>query len=171
MMTKIIIVFGLFLTIILGTPVAFAACPINGQVNPLVETCPTCPVATPCNNCGNKNPGGYDNCCEDWLNNIEGYFCRIGLSECQKCEARKAINRFLCNSKCLDPCNCGCKESKCACREYKKALKQLDCEMKEIISKCQKDDYKGIRKEIKKQVNCCHECLTWPFSKCACKCN
>ena len=150
-------------------------CECQKPCDPCCNECSKCNECNKCDDCCDANlnkcgdnPGGYNCCCESWLDNIESYFCRVGFSECQKCEARKAINDFLCNVKNIDPCNCGCKESKCACREYKKELKKLDCEMKKIITKCQKDDYNCVKKEVKEQVNCCHKCLIWPFSRCAC---
>lgn len=125
-----------------------------------------CPCQQPCNSCCNSccNP-----CCEDWLNCVcvEDYLCRIGLNECQKAEARCAIEQFKCATACTRSKGCQC-ESKCECREYKKALRDLDCKMKQIITQCQKDDYKCVKSEIKDKVKCCHKCLINPFHRCKC---
>ncbi len=134
---------------------ANAACPCASDCD--------CPPACGCpSNC-------CDSCCEKWLGCqcIEDYFCRIGLNECQKCEARKAIEQFKCDTQCIRANGCKC-ESKCDCRTYRKALRDLDCKMKLLISKCQKSDYKCVRKEVKDQVKCCHSCLINPFKRCKC---
>lgn len=130
------------------------------------DKCAKCdPCCDPCNKCCDT----CDPCCETWLNCecLEDYFCRIGLSECQKAEALKAIEEFKCETECLRAKCCDC-ESKCDCRTYRKALRDLDCKMKNIITKCQKSDYKCVRKEVKDQVKCCHKCLINPFKRCKC---
>lgn len=124
-----------------------------------------CPCQQPCNSCCNSCVP----CCEDWLNCacVEDYFCRIGLNECQKAQARCAIEQFKCATACIRGKGCQC-ESKCECREYKKALRDLDCKMKQIITCCQKDDYKCVKNEVKDKVKCCHKCLINPFHRCKC---
>ncbi len=82
---------------------------------------------------------------------VENYLCKIGLNECQKNEARIAIEQFKCDTNCLRANGCNC-ESKCDCRAYRKALRNLDCRMKKIITACQKTDYKCVKNEIKDQV-------------------
>lgn len=137
--------------------VSFAACPCT-------EHCNSCMQTVRCNPCCNC-------CCEDWLNCIcvEEYLCQIGFNECQKAEARCAIEQFKCDTQCLRTKDCKC-ESKCECRAYKKALRCLDCKMKNIITKCQKDDYKLVKNEINDKVKCCHKCLINPFYRCKCNC-
>lgn len=138
---------------------AFAACPCD----PCAKPC-DCDCECPCEPC---------KCCEGWLNCkcLEDYFCRIGLSECQKCDARKAVQDFVFCTQCLRCKDCQC-ETKCECRSYRKALRVLDCKMKNIITKCQKSDYRCVRKEVKEQVKCCHKCLINPFYRCkCCDCN
>lgn len=145
----------------IGIQVSYAAC----TCNPCAQPCDPC--YSSCDPCGCACPCGC--CCEKWLNCkcLEDYFCRIGLNECQKCEARKAVEEFKCCTKCI--CANGCKcESKCECREYRRALRDLDCKMKNIITRCQKPDYKYVRREVKDQVKCCHKCLIWPFKRCTC---
>lgn len=134
-----------------------AACPCQTQIAP----CP-CMQADPCN-CAP--------CGEAWLNQyaVEDYFCRIGLNDCQKAQAMNAIEKFKCETKCLRANGCKC-ESKCECREYKKALRNLDCDMKKIITSCQKQDYKCVKDEIKDKVQCAHKCLINPFHRCKCAC-
>lgn len=146
---------------------SFAACPCQMQTDP-------CSCAQPCNTCCDScaKPCNCDcGCCEDWLTCkcMEDYLCRIGLNECQKCEARKAVEEFKCETNCLRANNCKC-ESKCDCRCYRKALKNLDCKMKNIITKCQKADYKCVKNDIKDKVKCCHHCLINPFKHCKCAC-
>lgn len=128
-----------------------------------MATYAACPCQQPCNSCCNTCAP----CCEDWLNCVcvEDYLCRIGLNECQKAEARCAIEQFKCDTACTRAKGCQC-ESKCECREYKKALRDLDCKMKKIITCCQKDDYKVVKNEIKDKVKCCHKCLINPFHRC-----
>lgn len=178
-MKKTLVALGLLMTVVFGAQQSFAACPCAQPCPspcpvetpcppppcPVATPCP-CPEATPCNPCDTKCKS-----CEDWLSRLESYYCRIGFNECQKDQARCAVNQFLCDIKCLNITdnNCGC-ESKCDCRAYKRALKNLDCEMKKIITKCQKSDYKCVKKEVKDQVACFHKCLIWPFSLCNCNC-
>lgn len=143
----------------IGIQASFAACPCK-PCDPCAKPCPACP-------CDCTVP-----CCEDWLcpSAVENYFCKIGLNECQKCEARKAVEEFKCETKCIRANGCKC-ESKCDCRTYRKALRDLDCKIKMIITKCQKPDYKCVRKEVKDKVKCCHKCLINPFKRCKCACN
>lgn len=128
-----------------------------------MATFAACPCQQPCNSCCNTCAP----CCEDWLNCVcvEDYLCRIGLNECQKAQARYAIEQFKCDTACTRAKGCQC-ESKCECREYKKALRDLDCKMKQIITCCQKDDYKVVKNDIKDKVKCCHKCLINPFHRC-----
>lgn len=144
----------------------FAACPCQQPACPC-ETGPACPCAKPACPCDCNNIP----CCEDWLcpQTLEDYFCRIGLSECQKADALKAIEEFKCETQALRDKCCKC-ESKCECRSYRKALRRLDCKMKNIITKCQKSAYKCVRKEVKNKVKCCHKCLINPFYRCKCGC-
>lgn len=109
--------------------------------------------------------------CEDFLcpENLENYLCKIGLNECQKEQARVAISQFLADTQCLRANGYKC-ETKCECRAYRKALRDLDCKMKNIITKCQQEDYKCVRTEVKDQVKCCHKCLINPFKRCKCAC-
>lgn len=162
MKKTIVALFTLF-TIVFGTQTSFAACPCQTQTNP-------CPCATP-DPCDCGCPCEPCNCCEAWLQCkcLDDYFCKIGLNDCQKCEALKAIEQFKCDTQCLRGKDCKC-ESKCDCRAYRKALRDLDCKMKNIITKCQKSDYKCVRKDIKSQVKCCHKCLINPFKRCKCNC-
>lgn len=149
-MKKILVsLFTLFTLAFVSAQISFAACPYkNCQVLPFGCTC------SPCCDC----------CCEDWLNCLcfEDYFCYMRLSECQKCEARKAIEEFKCCTQCLRAKNCKC-ESKRECRQYRKALRKLDCKMRNITTSCQKYDYKCVRKEIKDKIEYCHKCFIWPF--------
>lgn len=155
-MKKMLVALGILTTMLICAPTSFAACPCENPC-PCAEA--TCPPS--CDKCT----------CDDWVNKMEEYYCRVGLSECQKIEARRAMAQFLCDTKCLTLNNCTCpKESKCDCRQYKRELKKLDCEMKKIITKCQKEDYKCVKNEIKDQVKCCHKCLIFPFSLCKCDC-
>lgn len=110
-------------------------------------------------------------CCEDFLcpEKVEDYFCKIGLNECQKDQARIAICQFIADTECLRANGYKC-ESKCECRAYRKALKTLDCAMKNIITTCQKADYKCVKNEVKDKVKCCHKCLINPFTRCKCAC-
>lgn len=130
----------------------------------------SCQSSCPCQSACTCN---YTNCCcEDWLcpQSLEDYLCRIGLSECQKDSARSAVEEFKCKTQAIRDNGCKC-ESKCECRAYRRALRDLDCKMKTLITQCQKDDYKCVRKEIKEKVKCCHRCLINPFKRCKCKCN
>ena len=150
----------------LGMQASFASCPCE---QPQSEaTTASCPCEKPsCDSCATKPP-----CCEGWLDcqKLEEYFCKMGLSDCQKADAQKAIEEFKASTDAIRSKGCSC-ESKCECRSYRKALKHLDCHMKSIITKCQKADYKAVKKEVKKEVKCCHKCLINPFSRCKCSCN
>lgn len=163
-MKQTLVALGLLATLLFGAQTSFAACPCE---TPCPAPCP-CAEATPCP-CPCETTFNRCCTCDDWLCKAENYYCRIGLSECQKVEARQALAQFICDTKTLTSNTCP-KESKCDCRKFKKELKKLDCEMKKIITKCQKDDYKCVKNEIKDQVACCHKCLAWPFSLCKCDC-
>jgi hypothetical protein len=172
-MKKTLVALGILTTLLIGAQTSFAACPCENpcpcpctESVPCPAPCP-CAEATPCPTPCNKAN------CDDWLCKMETYYCRVGLSECQKAEARIAVAQFLCDTSRLNKCTCP-KETKCDCRQYKRELKQLDCQMKKIITKCQKADYKCVKNEIKDQVKCCHKCLIFPFSLCkcdSCKCS
>lgn len=154
-MKKMLFTLFALIALSIGMQATFAACPCN----PCAKSCDCfCPYK-PCQ------------CSEGWLNCncMEDYFCRIGLSECQKCEARKAVDEFICKTECIRTKGCQC-ENKCECRMYRKALKDLDCKMKNIITQCQKQDYKCVKNEIKDKVKCCHKCLINPFYRCKCAC-
>lgn len=140
---------------------------LNIQPSFAARRCNSC--AKPCSDC--FCPYKPCKCSEGWLNCncLEDYYCRIGLSECQKCCARKAVEEFKCNTQGYNSKGYKC-ESKCECRKYRRALRDLDCKMKNIITECQKSDYKSVRQEIKEKVQCCHKCLIWPFYRCKC-CN
>lgn len=167
-MKKILITLFILMTmILLNKQTVFADCPCN-------------PCGNPCDSCSNQGDycsescmcpydSCYDCCCEGWLDCkcLEDYYCRIGLCECQKCEARKAVEEFKCCTQCLRAKNCKC-EKKSECRQYRKALRDLDCRMRSIINRCQKCDYKSVRGEIKEKVKCCHKCFIWPFYLCKC---
>lgn len=147
--------------LIISAKMTFAACPcqIIDPCCPYAKSAPGCECScSPCK------------CCEDWVDCkcLEDYFCSVGLNECQKCAARKAIEKFKYVTQCLAK-NCKC-ETKCECRYYRRALRDLDCKMKNIITKCQKPDYNCVRREIKDKVKCCHKCLIWPFKLCKCDC-
>lgn len=157
-MKKTLVALFTFIALSIGIQSSFAACPCKTPCNPCMQAASCC---NPCCDC----------CCEDWLNCkcVEDYFCRIGLNECQKAEARCAVEQFKCNTQCQRADGCKC-ESKCECRTYRKALRDLDCKMKNIITKCQKTDYKCVKSEIKDKVKCCHKCLINPFHRCKCEC-
>ncbi len=157
-MKKTLVALFTLIALSIGIQTSQAACPCD-PCNPCADPCPACPVADSCN------------CCESWLECkcLEDYFCKIGLNDCQKAEALKAIERFKCKTECLRAKGCKC-ETKCECRDYRKALRDLDCDMKKIITKCQKADYKCVRKEVKDKVKCCHHCLINPFKRCKCDC-
>ena len=125
-----------------------------------------CPCEKPCPCACSQQP-----CCEDWLcpQAVDDYFCKLGLNDCQKAEALMAIEQFKCDTQCQRANGCNC-ESKCECRQYRKALRDLDCKMKQIITACQKSDYKCVKHEIKDKVKCCHKCLINPFKRCKCAC-
>lgn len=118
--------------------------------------------------------------CDDWLNNdaIEEYFCRMGFNAWQREQSRNVINKFRQNMVFYRLPDRRF-EKKCDCRAYIRALRWLDCQMKCIITQCQKSDYILVRKEIKERVKCCHNCLIWPFYSCkryykyncGCECN
>lgn len=176
-MKKALIAFGILMTVILTAQTTFAACECNQTSSscqcPITTSCPCpacpienscqCPITTYtpcCNNCNNCN----NCCCETWLSKMEDYYCRVGLSECQKCLARRVMAQFLCDTQCLRNCCGPCNESACDCRQYKRELRNLDYEMKKIVTDCQKSNYNCVKNEVKDQVRCCHKCLMWPFS-------
>lgn len=168
-MKQFLIVFGILMTLVFSAQTSFADKPCSIS-NPCNESCPVAtpiPVPCPCETVTPCAPSCCNKCCEDWLCRLETYYCRIGLSECQKDQARRAVAQFLCDTKCL---NLGCCESKCECKQYKRELQNLNCEMKKIITKCQYHDYKCVRDEVKSQVKCCHKCIIWPFRFCPFSC-
>lgn len=148
-MKKMSVSFFILIALIFNLQASFAKCPCAKSCNP-------------CKSC---------TCCESWLSchYLEDYFCRVGLNECQKCEARRAVEEFKCETQSIRTKGCRC-ESKQECRCYRKSLRNLDCKMKNIITPCQKADYKVVRKEIKSKVKCCHKCLINPFKRCRCYC-
>lgn len=158
-MKKTLLALFTLVALAIGIQTSFAACPCSKHCDPCVKPAPCgCACAmTPC--------------AEDWLcpQSIEDYFCRIGLNECQKDEARNAIVKFECATQSMRENGCKC-ENKCECRAYRKALRDLDCKMKLIVTKCQKSDYLAVRQEIKDKVKCAHKCLISPFHKCKCAC-
>lgn len=137
----------------IGVQTSQAACPCK-----IIQV--TCPCSCACTTT-----------CEDFLcpQTMENYFCKIGLNECQKDQARIAVCQFQTETACLRANGYKC-ESKCECRAYRKALRNLDCKMKNIITNCQKADYKCVKVEVKDQVKCCHKCLINPFKQCKCAC-
>lgn len=195
-MKKTLIAIYTLIALAIGIQATLADCPFQTWPNqcncdPCMMSNP-CGYACPCTNGATPpiiyNPGDDDTCyqqeqynckqccnpcCENWLNcpNVENYFCRMGLNECQKAKARCAIEQFKFKTQCLrNKCNCTC-ESKCECRQYRKALRDLDCQMKNIITRCQKSDYNCVRYDVKCKVKCYHHCLIWPFYLCKCGCN
>lgn len=183
-MKKTLVSLFTLIALAIGIQASFAACPCQTCPDPCPCAKPCDPCAAPCNPCAtpcdpcNKCDCGCPcksccdcNCCENWLNCkcLEDYFCQIGLNACQRAQALNAIEEFKCATQCIRANGCKC-ESKCDCRCYRKALRDLDCKMKNIITKCQKPDYKCVRKEIKDQVKCCHHCLINPFKRCKCCC-
>ena len=101
---------------------------------------------------------------------IENNFCKMGLNECQKVQARIAVARFIDETTWMRANGFKC-ENKCECRACRKALKTLDCSIKNIITKCQKAGYKCVEKDVMAQVKCCHKCLINQFKLCKCACN
>lgn len=160
-MKKTLVALGILTTLLIGAQTSFAACPCETPCPCPCEATTPCPCPPTCN----------DGCCDNFISKMESYYCRVGFSECQKAQARIAVQNFICKTQCLNKTACSCpKESRCECRKYKNELKKLDCEMKKIITKCQKADYKCVKNEIKDQVKCCHKCLVFPFSLCKCNC-
>lgn len=152
---------GLFALLTLVAQNAFAACPCSQESNP-------CDTPAPCEK--QFNPCETNKCTgEDWLSqsNIEEYFSRMNLDQAQRCEAMNAIENFRDKTEMLSSGECA---TKCDCRAYRHALKDLDCEMKKIITACQKSDYRSVRNDVKAHVRCTHKCLINPFTRCA-SCN
>lgn len=147
---------GLFALATLLVQGAYAACPCQRELNPCDSPCEK--RINPCQT--NKCTG------EDWLTttNLEEYAARMDLNESQRCEAMNAIEKFKDKTEGLSSGECA---SKCDCRAYRHALKELDCDMKKIITSCQKNDYNSVKKEVKNQVKCTHKCLINPFTRCA----
>ncbi len=169
-MKKTLFAIAAFAALALGTN-SFAACPCSSDPSPCDMPHNNCyeqqkPCDTPCNPC-KENLG----CSEDWLSysNLQEYFCQMGFTDCQKEEAMNAIEEFKCKTQALRNNDCTC-ETKCDCRTYRHALKDLDCKMKHIVTQCQKDEYKEVRRAVKEQVKCAHKCLINPFSSCKCAC-
>lgn len=154
-MKKTLVALFTLVALAIGVNASQAACPCQSDPEPCKAD--PCDCVQPCG--------------EAWLyqSSVEDYFCKIGLNECQKIQAQMAIEKFKCNTACLRANGCQC-ESKCECREYKKALRNLDCEMKKIITTCQKADYKCVKNEIMDKVKCAHKCLINPFHRCKCAC-
>jgi len=148
-MKKTLVMLFTLIAMSIGIQASQAACPCQTQ-NP----CPCVKIG-----------------CEDFLcpQSMEVNFCKMGLNECQKDQARIAVAQFIADTSCIRANGFKC-ESKCECRAYRKALKTLDCSMKNIITKCQKADYKCVRNEVKDQIKCCHKCLINPFKLCKCAC-
>lgn len=162
------------LTILFFGVRVFAACPCQIDCSPC--PCPASPCAQPCQTtccdpCECVSPCNPCCNCEEWLdcNYLTDYFCRMCFNDCQKAAALNAIERFKCCTQCLRAKGYQC-ELKCECRAYRRALRDLDCDMKNIITRCQRPDYRCVRREIKDKVKCCHSCLIWPFKLCKC-CN
>lgn len=151
-------------------PKVFAACPCQTSPPSPATTAPCQTDLAPASPCPTVEcPCDCNKTSETWLcpENVEAGLRRLGFTECQKNSARQAIEEFKCAIKDLPKC-CRC-ESKCDCKKYRMALNDLDCKMKNIITRCQKKEYDCIREEVKKQVQCCHKCLMWP-KKCKCGC-
>lgn len=158
---------------------SYAACPCDPcekPCDPCAKACEPCEKpCEPCNPCKSCEPcdpcACTTGCGEDWLcsSSLQEYFCQMGFTECQKQEAMNAIEEFKCKTECIRANDCKC-ETKCDCRTYRKALRDLDCQMKQIITKCQKDEYKDVKKAVKDQVKCAHKCLINPFNSCKCSC-
>ncbi|MBQ9688305.1 hypothetical protein IJV79_01570 [bacterium] len=145
---------------------AFAACPCP-KANPCDTPCEKVkPCDDPCEKPDKCDVNKLSNC-ENWLTqaSLENYYCRLNLSQAQRCEATNAIEKF--KSKTMTISSNGECESKCDCKRYRLALKELDCDMKNIITDCQKSEYKAVKSEVKDQVKCCHKCLVNPFTRCA----
>lgn len=158
-MRKNLVIFGIMAIMFIAGQSSFANCPCQQTEPQPACPCQTCEPTCPC-----------QPCCEGWLNpqKVEEYFCRIGFSDCQKEEARNLIEQFKCDTKGLSGGVCA---SKCDCRKYRKELRNLDYNMRKLLTQCQKSNYKTVRCEVKSQVKCCHKCLIWPSRapKC-CKC-
>jgi hypothetical protein len=178
-MKKTFVMLGLLAAMFVAGQASFAACPCQQET--AAPACPcqaapkTEPIETSCPSCPDNSCAKADcpcqTCAESWLEpqKVEDYFCRIGLSDCQKDSARKLIEEFKCNTKGLNGGEC---ESKCDCRKYRKELRHLDYDMQKLLTQCQKSNYANVKSDIKSQVKCCHKCLIWPSMapKCS-KCN
>lgn len=152
---------GLFAIATLLVQGVYAACPCQREANP-------CKTPSPCEK--KINPCQSNRCTgADWLTqtNLEDYFSRMNLDDSQRCEAMNAIENFKDKTEGLSSGECA---SKCDCRAYRHALKDLDCDMKRILTSCQRSDYRSVRREVKNQVKCTHKCLINPFTRCA-SCN
>jgi len=158
---------GLFALLTVLAQSSFAGCPCQRDINPCDMRDP-CPKVSPCTTpdpCEMNKLSG----CTDWLTqtSLEGYFNRMNLDQAQKCEAMNAIENFMEKTENINIGDCA---TKCDCRNYRHALKDLDCDMKNIITSCQKSDYRAVRKEVKNQVKCCYKCSINPFTRCtSCK--
>lgn len=140
---------------------AFATCPCQKNLNP-------CDKPTPCQEervkpCEKQKCEGVD-----WLTmeNLADYAQRMNLDENQKCEAMNAINKFRAKTEGLENAMGDC-ASKCECRAYKKALHELDCDMKQILTSCQMDGYRSVKRDVKNNVRCNYKCFSNPFARCA----
>ena len=116
---------------------------------------------------------------------LEEFYCKLNLSDCQKQEARKIMDKFDCENealknqiksdkKCLcDAINASCldksavraaeKQLKTDRKLYKKQFKCLDKEFKGILECSQMGDYRKIKRELRYRTkkgmkNCCKVC-------------
>ncbi|MBP7211397.1 hypothetical protein KBA27_01030 [bacterium] len=172
-MKKTLVMVGLMAAMCITAGASFATCPCQ-QPAPSCpcqqqEATPPAPVTTPC-----EDVSKADNPCpcgENWLDDqkVEEYFNKMGFSDCQKDSAKKLIEEFRCNTKGMNGGEC---ENKCECRQYRKELRNLDYEMRKLLTQCQKDNYKDVRKDVKSHVKCSHNCLIWPSMQKKCsKCD
>lgn len=150
---------ALFAIMTLSAGGVFASCPCQ-KPNP-------CETPNPCQErvkpCEKQRCEGVD-----WLTmeNLEDYAQRMNLDDEQKCEAMKAIEKFQAKTAGLTNARGEC-ASKCECKTYKKALHELDCDMKQILTSCQMEDYRSVKREVKNNVKCNYKCFSNPFARCA----
>ena len=153
---------ALFAIISLSANVVFAACPCQ-KPNP-------CETPNPCQE--KVKPCERQRCEDvDWLTmeNLENYAEKMNLDEQQKCEAMEAIKSFQAKTEDLTNARGEC-ASKCECKAYKKALHELDCDMKRILTSCQMEGYRSVKRDVKNNVRCNYKCFSNPFARCA-SCN
>ncbi len=173
-MKKSLIALFAVVALTITTQSAFAGCPCNKTISPCDKKVSPCEQKlNPCEKadpCEKVDPceANREMSCEGWLTraSLDDYFVRMNLNDSQVCEAMSAVENFKSKTKNFRNSNGEC-ETKCDCRMYRQALKELDCDMKKIISQCQKEQYKEIKAEVKSQVKCCHKCLINPFNRCA----